>query len=297
MDLRVLLDDNPLAPSNAAFPDFEKAQRSRPAWIAPRHQTFSPEVTAYRVHFILPQSALIQTHVSADERYKFFVDGNLMGRGPERGSDRAWFYETYDLDLSAGQHTLVAIVWRLGEIGPQAQISLAPGFLLEAEGPFGTMISTRSAAWETKPVRGITFSMPTFSTINTAWFVQPLQTTNAEVYPWGIEKGDGEDWEAPTVRHEDFLAPYGLQALHILYPASLPAQLAAPRNGGKIRHVAEGAWSDVEVVEIVPGTSLQNEEIAWQDMLDKATPLVVPPHTHRQVIIDLDDYVCAYPQI
>jgi len=297
MDLRVLLDHNPLAPSNEAFPDFEKAQRSRPTWITPRRKAFPPEVTAYRLRFDLPQSALIRTHVSADERYKFFVDGQLMGRGPERGSDRAWFYETYDLDLSAGQHTLVAIVWQLGEIGPQAQIGLAPGFLLEAEGPFGTMISTRSASWETKPVRGITFSMPTFSAIKTAWFVQPLQTTDAEVYPWGIEKGDGEDWETPTARHEDFLAPYGLQAVHRLYPALLPAQLAVPRNGGRIRHVAEGTWSNAESVEVVPETSLRTEEVAWQAMLDKAIPLVVPPHTRRQVIIDLDDYVCAYTQI
>jgi hypothetical protein len=34
----------------------------------------------------------------------------------------------------------VAIVWRLGEIGPQAQIGLAAGFLLEAEGPFGEIV-------------------------------------------------------------------------------------------------------------------------------------------------------------
>jgi hypothetical protein len=77
----------------------------------------------------------------------------------------------------------------------------------------------------------------------------------------------------------------------------LPAQLAAPRNCERIRHVAEGAWGDGESVVVVPGTSLQNEEVAWQAMLDKATPVVVPPHTRRQVIIDLDEYVCAYPQL
>ena len=295
--MRVLLNDNPLAPSNAAPEDFEAAVRSRPAWITPHRVTLPPEVTAYRLRFDLPQAASIRIHVSADERYQLYVDGQFEGRGPERGSDRAWFYESYDLDLSAGRHTLVAIVWRLGDIGPQAQIGLAAGFLLEAEGPFEEVMSTRSAAWETKPVDGVTFSLPKFSSINPAWFVEPIQTTDGGAYPWGIEKGEGEGWEAPTVRHEDILAPFGLQAVHVLYPASLPAQMAVARDGGRVRHVAEGTWSDVEAVAVVSGTSLKREVAPWQALIDGVAPLVVPPHSCRQVIIDLDDYVCAYPQI
>src|ERR1041385_411884 len=116
--MRVLLNDNPLSPSNAAPSNFEEVLRSRPAWITPRHAVLPPDVTAYRLRFELPEAAVIRIHVSADERYQLYVDGQMEGRGPERGSDRAWFYETYDLDLSAGQHILVAIVWRLRDIGP-----------------------------------------------------------------------------------------------------------------------------------------------------------------------------------
>lgn len=295
--MRVLLKDNPLAPSNAAPEDFEAAVHSRPAWITPRRMTLPPEVTAYRVRFHLPQTALIRIHVSADERYQLYVDGQLEGRGPERGSDRAWFYETYNLDLSAGEHTLVAIVWRLGEIGPQAQIGLSAGFMLEAEGPFGEILSTKSAAWEAKRVDGIKFSLPKFSAIKAAWFVQPIQTMDGAAYPWGIEMGEGDGWEATTLRHEDFATQYGLQAVHVLYPASLPAQLAVKRNSGRVRYVGEATWTDVEAIAVVPGTKLHGEVASWQAMIDGAAPVVVPPHTRRQVIIDFDDYVCAYPQI
>jgi alpha-L-rhamnosidase len=138
--MRVLLDDNPLAPTNAVPDNLDESSHSRPAWITPRHVVLPPEVTAYRLRFHLPQVALIRIHVSADERYHLYVDGKLEGRGPERGSERAWFYETYDLELSAGQHTFVAIVWRLGDIGPQAQIGLAAGFLLEAAGAPGEKV-------------------------------------------------------------------------------------------------------------------------------------------------------------
>ena len=295
--MRVLLNENPLRPSYAAPNNFEEALRSRPAWITPRHVILPPEVTAYRLRFDLREAASIRIHVSADERYQLYVDGQMEGRGPERGSEQAWFYETYDLDLSARQHTFVAIVWRLGEIGPQAQTGLAAGLLLEVEGPFGEMLSTRSAAWETKQVDGVTFSLPTFSSINPAWFVEPIQTTDGGTYPWGIERGEGDGWEATTVRHEDILAPFGLQAVHVLSPASLPAQLAVPRAGGQVRHVSQGTWSDVERVPVVPGASLKSEEVIWQAMIDGAATLVVPAHTCRQVILDLCDYFCAYPQI
>ena len=100
--MRVLLDDNPLAPSNIPPSDFETAYAARPAWIAANRKVEPPEVTAYRLQFSLPQAALIRMHVSADERYWLYLDGQRVGCGPERGSERAWFYETYELDLAAG---------------------------------------------------------------------------------------------------------------------------------------------------------------------------------------------------
>ena len=293
--MKVLLDHNPLAPCNAAPADFRAAYRTRPAWITPSQPHSPPEVTAYRLQFDLPQADTIRAHVSADERYLLYVDGQCVGRGPERGSDRVWFYETYDLDLATGPHTLVALVWRLGEIGPLAQVSLAGGFLLEAEGPHGELLSTKSAAWETKPVNGVGFSMP--SGRRMAWFVEPIQTTDGAAYPWGIELGQGEGWEPATARREDVAFPFGIHPVHPLRPALLPAQMSAPRRAGRVRHVSPAAWSDPQSVAVVTGANLPAEADAWQSLLDESTPLVMPPHTHRQVVIDLEQYVCAYPQV
>src|SRR5687768_18432681 len=114
--MKVLLDHNPLTPSNLPPTDFDAAYRTRPAWITPEHPPTPPEVTAYRLRFEVPEAVVIRLHVSADERYVLFVDGQRIGRGPERGSDSIWFYETYELDLSPGSHTIVAVVWRLGEV-------------------------------------------------------------------------------------------------------------------------------------------------------------------------------------
>ena len=295
--MRVLLESNPLAPRHAALDNFDAALHARPAWIAPRRVAQPPEVTAYRLRFELPQAAGLRVHLTADERYLFYVDGQPVGRGPERGSDQAWFYETYDLDLSAGPHTWVALVWRLGEVAPLAQIGLAGGFLLEAEGVWGERVSTRSAAWETRPVDGLRFSLPALPTPHLVWFVEPIQTTDGAVYPWGIERGEGEGWEPAVKRFEDVAAPFGLQAAHLLQPASLPAQMAALWRGGRVRHAAEGTWSQAQMVPVVASASLPAEVAAWQALLNEAAPVVVPPHTRRQVIIDLEQYVCAYAQV
>jgi alpha-L-rhamnosidase len=294
--MKVLLSDNPLAPSNAAPVDFSVAYRERPAWITARQPQPLPEVTAYRLRFDLPQAATIRVHVSADERYIFYVDGQRVGRGPERGSDRAWFYESYDLDLSTGSHTWVALVWQLGEIAPRAQVGLAGGFLLEAEGQYSELVSTKSAAWESKPVNGISFDMPA-GTRQMAWFVEPIQTTDAAAYPWGIEMGKGEDWMPVSARREDVAFPFGIHAIHVLQPALLPAQMATPRPAGRVRYVAATTWSDPQAVEVIAGANLLTEVAVWQALLNDATPLVIPAHARRQVVLDLADYVCAYPQL
>jgi hypothetical protein len=294
--MKILLDHNPLAPSNAAPADFGAVFRSRPAWITPQQPRPLPAVTAYRLPFDLPQDALIRVHVSADERYLFYVDGQTVGRGPERGSDRAWFYESYDLTLAAGAHTLVALVWQLGEIAPGAQVGLAGGFLLEAEGEYSALLSTKAADWSCKPVTGISFAMPAMAR-QMAWFVEPIQTTDGAAYPWGIERGEGDGWQPVSARREDFAFPFGLHAVHLLQPAMLPAQMAAPRRAGRVRFVAATAWADPQVIAVDADAALPDEVAAWQALLDEERPLVIPAQTRRQVILDLEAYVCAYPQL
>lgn len=250
--MKVNLTHNPLAPSNAAT-DFRAAFRTRPAWITPRRLQGAPTVDAYRLSFELSHDATVRVHVSADERYALYVDGRCIGRGPERGSERIWFYETYDLILTAGTHRFVAIVWQLGDVAPLAQVGLAGGFLLEAEGDHAELLSTRSGAWTTLPVGGIAFEMPARAR-QMAWFVEPIQITDGAAYPWGIESGETDErhqpWEAVDLRREDIAFPFGIHPVHVLQPALLPAQMRASVRLGHVRHVSSAAWNDDQVVAV-----------------------------------------------
>ncbi len=64
-----------------------------------------------------------KVRVSADNRYRLYCNGKLVGRGPQRGDERHWFYETIDLEpyLVTGENELVALVWNFGWLAPMAQ--------------------------------------------------------------------------------------------------------------------------------------------------------------------------------
>src|SRR5262245_36219679 len=95
------------------------------AWVQCAHAPAENFVSAYRLRFRMRRRALVRLHVSADQRYELFIDGERIARGPERGDPANWFYESHALQLAAGTHVLVARVWTLNLpdcIGPAAQM-------------------------------------------------------------------------------------------------------------------------------------------------------------------------------
>ena len=96
------------------------------------------------------QPAHYVVHVSADNRYKLYVNGQLVSLGPARCDIYNWNFETVDLApyLHEGKNTLAAVVWNYAEQRPVAQISFnQTGFLVqgntEAEAEANTDASWR----------------------------------------------------------------------------------------------------------------------------------------------------------
>jgi hypothetical protein len=89
-----------------------------------------------------PASYLI--HVSADNRYKLYVNGTLVSLGPARGDTYYWNYETVDLSsyLVAGKNIIAALVWNEAQYRPEAQISVRTGFILQGNSPTEETLNT-----------------------------------------------------------------------------------------------------------------------------------------------------------
>ncbi|HEU4555422.1 MAG TPA: alpha-L-rhamnosidase C-terminal domain-containing protein [Chitinophaga sp.] len=78
-----------------------------------------------------PASFII--HVSADNRYKLYVNGKLVSLGPARGDAYYWNYETVDIApyLAAGKNTVAALVFNEAENRPEAQITVRTAFIVQ----------------------------------------------------------------------------------------------------------------------------------------------------------------------
>ena len=106
-------------------------------WIAAKNETGRDYgVFYFRKSIDLPaKPASFIINVSADNRYKLYVNGTLVSLGPARGDTYYWNYEKVDLAqyLKQGKNTVSAIVWNEAEYRPEAQISLRTAFILQGK--------------------------------------------------------------------------------------------------------------------------------------------------------------------
>lgn len=265
----------------------------------------SGDVVGFRLRVECAEAAKVVVHVSADERYELWLDGALVGRGPSRGEVGHWSFESYRLRFPAGEHWLAARVWSLGDDAPVAQLSVGDGptFLLAAEAGSELGLDTGTADWRvaTLPGHGLRPK-------GDGYGCGARHISDGRSFPWDWQTGaDSLAWPAATAgdpaRSRDSAvardpgrgrAGSGDES-RLLVPGRLPAPVRRWVAGARVRHVAEhpvGAPTRDRVVD--PADHLGGEAGDWQRLLD-GTALVLPPGTCRRVLIDLDQYVCAYP--
>ncbi len=252
-----------------------------------------PYVAAYRLCIACEKVGIRRVHVSADERYELFLNGVRIGRGAERGEVEHWPFDTYDLLLQQGENVIVARVWSLGDGAPYAQISLRHGFLFSPDDPNDIeSMATGHANWKGKILDGYHFKGP-----QQAWGTGLNVEIDGMTYPWGVERGDGEWGQAD--RHGIARSPMGKNDVppqRLLVPSILPPMFAETWPRGLVRHVAEAPNGPTHGIAIQNSDHLATEETDWQSLISGST-IMLPPHTRRRVVIDFQDYICAYPEL
>lgn len=289
---RVLIQDEPF--QDPSMPFF-----SRGTW--PAHWVDHPErpraeasVAVFQLQFECASATTIRIHVSADNRYCLYLDGELLGRGPERGTPDQWCFETYDLELPPVDnwpfHELSAISWWLGDKAPEAQTSVRPGFLLAAEGEWHARLSTGVAPWTVSLRSGVAFPQDprTFGTgartvlegpLFPSAFADIMLGPTTPAVPVGV---------AQSAHARADIAPCWL-----LTPSVLPPMREQRKLAGTVRF----AGTQVSPYPLDMTKHLPDEANAWQRMLSGNGSVAVPANTTRCVIIDLGDYYCAYPEL
>ena len=121
------------------------------SWIThPTASVFDYGVFHFRNSFTVESVAdSVIVYVSADNRYRLFVNGSEVSNGPARGMLEHWRYETIDISpwLQKGKNVIAAEVFNLGEHRPVAQFSHKTAFLLQADGKLEEQLNTGKSNW------------------------------------------------------------------------------------------------------------------------------------------------------
>lgn len=264
-----------------------KPERALPGnWVG-LSGTVPPFVAAFRKEFAVEENRMLTVHVSADERYELYLDGRWIGRGSERGDANNWFYETYELDLSAGAHVLVAKVWALGKFAPSAQISVLPGCLIVfPQDPTDIpLCATVASEWFARELRGFSFDAVPFA-FGIGW----RESINGLEYTGDYRNGSGEGWKP--------VRPMRICRTGdpVLTPAMLPPMWNRPMELPRPVHITDLPYGPLESASAFPLGDGPEEDTRWHTPSDH-DPLTIPAKTLRRFVFRMDDYYCIYPEI
>ena len=145
----------------------------------------------------IPEDFIV--HVSADNRFKLYVNGHFVGLGPTYGDVCNWNYTTFDLApyMHEGDNTIAAVVWNFASSAPLAQMSFGKtGFILQGNTAAEDFVNT-GGSW--KCLRNTAYS-PYTRPVSGYYAAGACEQFYAADYPWGWEAIEYDDSGWPQAR-------------------------------------------------------------------------------------------------
>jgi hypothetical protein len=219
-------------------------------------------------------------NVSADNRYRLFVNGKAVCFGPARSDLEHWCFETVDIApyLQKGANVIAAVVWNFADLRPFAQFTLRTAFVLCADKPEYNFVNTgpewkvfKNSAYEPIPVDN--------KLLQTFIIVGPTDKVDGAKYPWGWEKTEFDDayWQSASVLENAKPRGLDLDATWMLVPRTIPFMEQTIQRIGKVRKA-------------------QGIEIGG-NFFDGKNKLAVPANTKATILFDQTLLTTGYPEL
>lgn len=140
----------------------------------------------------LPQN--FEVYVSADNRYKFYVNEQLISLGPVISDIKHWNYQSVDLApyLKQGKNIISAKVWNEGNLKPVFQFSRRTAFLVQGTTDASKELNT-SASWKCIEDKSYTPINQNVSGYYAAGAGEKINM-NLKVRGWKAADFDDSDW-------------------------------------------------------------------------------------------------------
>lgn len=216
-------------------------------------------------------------HVSADNRYKLYVNEKQVCNGPARGDLYKWYFESVDIApyLKKGKNIITAEVWNFAQFRPAAQVSSHTGFILQGNTSAESVVNSDSS-WRV-------FRDLAYAPHNALYFyiIGPGEKFNGELHPWNWQQPDFDisKWnkckELETGRPISSLGPWGGPSQYILYPREIPALEEKMQRFSSIRR-----------------SSLPS---LHESFIQGKQAISIPANSHIKILFDQSTLTNAYP--
>ncbi len=248
-------------------------------WItAPNSSPKDYGVYHFRKTFLLnnkPVSFVV--HVSADNRYKLFVNDTMVSLGPARADVFHWNYETVDIAkyLRVGHNVMASVVWNYGDYRPEHQISFRTGFILQGNTDEEKIVNT-DTSW--KCIKDTSYSPLQPDLIYCYYVAGPGEKIDYAKYAanWQGEQYNDTGWTQSK------------QIVSGLPKGVLQSDLSwmlMPRNILQV----EITMQRLQTVRSVTGISLPAA------FPSAKTSFTIPPNTNIKILLDNGVLTNAYP--
>ncbi len=230
----------------------------------------------------MPESFLV--HVSADPRYRLYVNGVLVGIGPAVGDRDHWNYESINLVpyLRPGANVIAASVWNPTWQLPARQISVQPGFVLAGSNLEGEPLKT-DGRWLAKRSTAHASITHTAESVGGGYIAGATEAFDAATHEWGWnEVGfNASDWAPARIIGK---ATHGRLDTWkgtpwALIPRSIPALEMRDATHWVVRRTAGLANAD----------ALTDASPRW--------PLKIPANAEATLLLDHEELTMGFTQL
>ena len=244
-------------------------------WIThPTESTLDSRVFLFRKNFDLdvkPESFKI--YISADNRYRLFVNGKYIVSGPSSGDINHYRYETVDIaeNFKSGKNTIAVEVVNFGEYRKASTMTFQTALIIQGEKNNVVDINTRKDN-DWKVVRNLGFeSIPFVSDSLRGYYAAgPGERIISSKQPWGWNKTDFDDtkWLSPKLGTVEFAVGRGFLfgSTWYLVPRTIPFMEESVQRFGKIARAEGMKVSD--------------------DFIKGKSPLMIPTNKRITILID-----------
>ena len=225
-------------------------------------------------------------HITADQRYRLWVNGTPVCFGPARGDLLRWRYETVDIApyLTAGENILAAQVYFMNVgLAPLAQITCEAAFLMQGDTDAESAVNTPDD-WRVARDTAYTFSLDDMNALQTYCSIGPSEIMDMAQHPNGWEGAgfDTSDWQTPELVSRSYSAPYGIEdgeSNWWLVPRLIPLMREDAVAFGRV------------VRSEVNGQTEKGDNRAGKQ------GFIIPAKSRMTILFDHETEVCAFPEI